>query len=220
MTTLGAPVPSVARPPLRDLRARGRDVHTRAPDPDRDAPALFRAFAGDAGMWNWMGYGPWPDLATFAAWMRGTLASSDPRWFLIARNADDSPVGMAALMNHDATHGRLELGHIWYAPAARRTTTNTEVALLAMIEAFEHLRVRRFEWKCDALNARSRVAALRLGFTEEGTFRQHLVIKGRNRDTSWFSITDAEWPAVKARLEAWLSGPRGPDGRPIGSLSG
>ena len=220
MTTLGVPVDAIDRPPLRLLRAQGRDVRTRAPDPDRDAAALFAAFDGDDEMWNWMGYGPWPDVATFRAWMERTLASADPRWFLIARNADDAPLGMAALMNHDAHHGRVELGHIWYVPAARRTTTNTEVAFLAMVEAFEHLRVRRFEWKCDALNARSRVAARRLGFTEEGTFRQHLVIKGRNRDTTWFSITDAEWPAVRARLGGWLSGPRGPDGRPVGALSG
>ena len=123
MTTLGTPVDGVDRPPLRLLQARGLDVHTRAPDPDRDAAALFDAFTVDDEMWTWMGYGPWPDLGTFRAWMERTLASTDPRWFLIARNGDGAPLGMAALMNHDATHGRVELGHIWYVPAPRPPTS-------------------------------------------------------------------------------------------------
>lgn len=219
--TLGPLVASVAAPAvLRTLQAQGLDVQTRAPDPARDAPALFAATAGDAEMWTWMGYGPFIDEAALRAWIEASAASLDPRWFTVERRRDGAPVGMAALMNWSAAHRRVELGHIWYAHAARRTTTNTEVVLLAGIEAFDFLGARRLEWKCDALNRASMVAARRLGFTAEGTFRNHLVVKGRSRDTAWFSITDQEWPARRAALERWLyDTPRGPDGRPAAPLS-
>jgi RimJ/RimL family protein N-acetyltransferase len=108
-------------------------------------------------------------------------------------------------MNVDLTMRHLELGNIWYGPSAQRTEANTEVTFLMLEEAFERLGHRRVEWKCDALNARSRAAALRLGFTFEGVFRQHMVIKGRNRDTAWFAMLDHEWPAARAAFERWLA---------------
>jgi RimJ/RimL family protein N-acetyltransferase len=204
---------------LRPLAATGRDVQTRAPDPGRDAPALFAATAGDAEMWTWMGYGPFADEAALSAWIERSAASLDPRWFTVVRRADGAAVGMAALMSWSPAHRRVELGHIWYARAARRTTVNTEVLLLAGREAFGVLGARRLEWKCDALNTRSMAAARRLGFTYEGTFRQHLVVKGRNRDTVWFSITDQEWPARRSALERWLyETPRDAAGRPTAPL--
>ena len=99
---------------------------------------------------------------------------------------------------------RIEIGHIWYVPAAQRTRANTEVAYLLLRRAFEELGYRRVEWKCDASNARSRTAAERLGFTFEGIFRQHMIVKGRNRDTAWFSMLDAEWPRVRRAMETWF----------------
>ena len=110
----------------------------------------------------------------------------------------------------EPTARRLELGHIWYCVAHQRGHTNTEAIYLMLREAFDRLRCRRVEWKCDALNRRSRNAALRLGFVYEGVFRQHLIVKGRNRDTAWFSIVDGEWPAVREALEHWLSWSGGP----------
>jgi RimJ/RimL family protein N-acetyltransferase len=221
LSTLGRLVEPVAVPSaLRDLSVTGRDVVLRAPRPQDDADRLYDAFSGDDTMWNWMAYGPFENRAAFADWMAETVQSADPRWFLVADRQDDRPLGMAALMNHAPAHRRLELGHIWYVAEARGRTVNTEVAYLAAREAFEHHRARRFEWKCDALNTASRTAALRLGFRFEGIFRQHLIVKGRNRDTAWFALTDADWPTARARLERWLyTLPRDANGRPQGSLS-
>jgi RimJ/RimL family protein N-acetyltransferase len=119
---------------------------------------------------------------------------------------------MVSFLNVDAAMRRLELGHIWYAPAAQQTEANTEATYLMLRESFEELGHRRVEWKCDALNARSRSAALRLGFTFEGVFRQHMIVKGRNRDTAWFSMLDGEWPPARGAFERWLSAD--PAGRP------
>ena len=120
---------------------------------------------------------------------------------------DAGPVGMAAFMNIVPEHRRLEIGHIWYAPSAQRTEANTEAAYLMMREAFDELGYRRVEWKCDALNARSRAAALRLGFTFEGVFRAHMIVRGRSRDSAWFSLIDTEWPAAQGCARA-LAGVR------------
>jgi RimJ/RimL family protein N-acetyltransferase len=129
------------------------------------------------------------------------------------------PVGMAAFMNIVPEHRRLEIGHIWYAPSAQRTEANTEAAYLMMREAFDELGYRRVEWKCDALNERSRAAALRLGFAFEGVFRKHMIVRGRSRDSAWFSLLDAQWPAARAALERWLDAD--PERRPpLASLRG
>jgi RimJ/RimL family protein N-acetyltransferase len=219
--SLGPFVDPVDVPPrLRTLAVSGQDFRLRAPVPAQDAAPLFAACVGADPMWNWMGYGPFSDVAELQAWMEACCASSDPRWFAIERVNDGVPIGMAALMNLVAGHRRIELGNIWYVPAAQRTTANTEVTYLAAKESFEYHKVRRFEWKCDALNLASRAAALRLGFTFEGIFRRHFIIKGRNRDTAWYSITDAEWPRVRAAMEQYLyETPRDENGRPTRSLS-
>jgi RimJ/RimL family protein N-acetyltransferase len=199
----------------------GRDVVLRRPIPARDTPALYLATHGAPDreeVWTYLGYGPWPDEAAMQGWMVGTIDSLDPYWYGI--EAGGHPIGMAAVMSRDALHRRAEIGHIWYAPDAQRTTANTEAAYLMVRECFETLSCRRVEWKCDALNARSRAAALRLGFTFEGVFRNHMIVKGRNRDTAWYAITDAEWPAVRAALESWLyEVPRDATGRPQRSLA-
>jgi RimJ/RimL family protein N-acetyltransferase len=114
-------------------------------------------------------------------------------------------VGVVSFMNIDPPMRRLELGNIWYVPAAQRTRANTEAAFLMLREAFDALGYRRVEWKCDALNRRSREAALRLGFAFEGVFHQHMIVKGRNRDTAWYAMLDRDWPRVRANMNRWLA---------------
>jgi RimJ/RimL family protein N-acetyltransferase len=127
--------------------------------------------------------------------------------------------GRQALMRITPEHGVIEIGSILWGPRMARTRLATEALYLFARHAFDALGYRRFEWKCDALNAPSRRAALRFGFTFEGIFRQHMVVKGRNRDTAWFAITDAEWPAVRTGMERWLSPDNfGPDGQQFSSL--
>ena len=144
-------------------------------------------------------------------WLDSLPGSEDPLFFAVVR--DGSPVGMTSYLNIDPAMRRLELGHIWFGPRAQRTEANTESAFLILDQAFDQ-GYRRAEWKCDAYNARSRVAAERLGFTFEGVFRRHMIVKGRNRDTAWFSIVDAEWPAVRERLASWLEARRRDAGLP------
>lgn len=134
-----------------------------------------------------------------------TALVDDPDTVTVAIRPEGGPAaGIATLMRIDAAHGQVEVGGVLYGRALQRTRAATEAIHLLLRYAFEDLGYRRFEWKCDSLNEPSRRSANRLGFTEEGRFRHHLVVKGRNRDTDWFSITDAEWPAVRAAHEAWL----------------
>ena len=172
------------------------------------ATALFAASHGDEtteAVWTYMPYGPFADEAQMRGWLEGIAGSDDPRFFTVIDLATGDPVGVVSYLNIVAPDRRIELGHIWYVPAAQRGRANTETAYLLMRRAFDELGYRRVEWKCDALNARSRAAAERLGFTFEGVFRQHMIVKGRNRDTAWFSITDTEWPARRAAIETWLA---------------
>ncbi len=177
-------------------------------DPDAHAPALFRVTHGTAeaeAVWTYMGYGPFGDEATMGAWLGGLVDSADPRFFTVIERASGAPVGVVSYLNVDTAMRHVELGHIWYVPSVQRTKVNTETVYLLLRRAFDELGNRRVEWKCDALNARSRAAALRLGFTFEGIFRQHMIVKGRNRDTAWFAMLDAEWPSRRADLERWLT---------------
>ena len=177
-----------------------------APPSGALAGALFPATHGSPAVetvWTYMPYGPFEDEASMAAWLDGLRGSSDPRFFAVSL-ADGTPAGVVSYLNVSAMDRRIEIGHIWYVPAAQRTRANTEVAYLLLRHAFDDLGFRRVEWKCDALNARSRVAAERLGFTYEGTFRHHLIVKERNRDTAWFSMLEGEWPRVRAAMERWF----------------
>lgn len=206
-----------ARAPGRET-IQGRYVALRPVEPVTDADPLWRvAHDGSAEaslLWTYMPYGPFADVDEMRGWLEGVGRSEDPL-FLTVSSHERGPVGMAAFLNVDLSHRRLEIGHIWFAPSAQRTEANTEVAFLMLREAFEVLGHRRVEWKCDALNERSRAAALRLGFAFEGVFRRHMVVKGRNRDTAWFSMIDEEWPARRRAFERWLSAD--PGGR--GSLA-
>jgi RimJ/RimL family protein N-acetyltransferase len=194
---------------LARVEMQGRQVRLRTPEPRSDAAALYPS-AHDTpegeGVWTYMGYGPFADPEAMADWIAGTVRSSDPLWYTVTDMADRA-VGMAAMMNSDPVMRRLELGHIWYLPEVHRTGVNTEAAYLMLKTAFTTFNCRRVEWKCDSLNAPSRHAGLRLGFTYEGVFRKHMIVKGRNRDTAWFAMTDEDWPMVRRVIEEWLDHP-------------
>ena len=177
-------------------------------DPDRHVQDLFSATNTPEaeGMWTYLWYGPFTNAEAMRRWLITCAATSDPLFFAAVERATGKAVGMLALMRMVPDMRTLELGHIWYAPAAQGRGVNADMALTFLSACFEQWRYRRAEWKCDWLNGRSRAAALKLGFTFEGVFRQHMVRKGRNRDTAWFSMIDSEWPAKKAALERQLRG--------------
>jgi RimJ/RimL family protein N-acetyltransferase len=154
-------------------------------------------------VWTYMPAGPFADRDAFRAYVDHLTALPATIPFAILL-ADGTPVGIAAYLRIDHANGTAEVGYITYASAVQRTTAATEAMYLMAKHAFDVVGVRRYEWKCDSLNQPSMRAAARLGFTFEGVFRQAVVVKGRNRDTAWFAITDHEWPALKARFERWL----------------
>lgn len=166
---------------------------------------LFAAFAADASgaMWTYMPNGPFPERDAFRAWLAKASTSHDPLFFAIIDQMTGRALGFASFLRIDPAVGVIEVGFIAMSPALQKTRIATEAMYLMMAHAFD-LGYRRYEWKCDALNAASRAAAQRYGFTYEGTFRQATMYKGRNRDTAWFSMLDHEWPKVKAGFAAWL----------------
>jgi RimJ/RimL family protein N-acetyltransferase len=211
-TTTGLPLGDAvperdARPPSREPIA-GRFVRIVPIDADAHLEPLFAASHGDAAteerVWTYMPYGPFASRDDMGAWLAAIAPSTDPLFFTVVDIASDEPIGVVSYLNIVPRDRRIEIGHIWYVPSAQRGRANTEVVSLLAGEAFDRLGYRRLEWKCDALNARSRAAAERLGFTFEGVFRNHSVVKGRNRDTAWYSITDAEWPARRKAMRRWL----------------
>ena len=202
---IGAPL-DVTLPRPRPPRSpmQGRYCEVVPVDPDAHAAGLFDAYAADTEgrIWTYLPQGPFADLAGFRAWMDATCLTDDPLFHTIL--VDGRPMGLASLMRIDPANGVIEVGNINLAPALQRSRAATETMYLMMRRAFDELGYRRYEWKCDALNAPSRQAALRLGFTYEGTFRKATHYKGRSRDTAWFSILDDEWPRLRAGLNAWL----------------
>jgi RimJ/RimL family protein N-acetyltransferase len=155
--------------------------------------------------WDYMGYGPFTSLDAFRGWLRDNAAQADPVFYVIRDGRDGKAAGMASFLRIEPKNGVIEIGHIWLAQSLRNSREATEGLYLLMRNAFDDLGYRRLEWKCDALNAASRSAAARLGFAFEGIFYQHMIYKGHNRDTAWFSILDSEWPAIRANFETWLS---------------
>jgi RimJ/RimL family protein N-acetyltransferase len=199
------PLPPGTKPDLRPLP--GRWIRLDPLSVARHAEKLFASFDGkdpNGDVWTWLGYGPFADLDSFAKWLTAREADRDPWFYAFVKRDSGEVLGMGAFMRADPTHGVIEIGHIWMSPALQRTREATEAIYLMIRHAFDDLGVRRLEWKCDALNQPSRDAAARFGFTFEGIFRQHYIIKGRNRDTAWFSIIDTEWPATRKRFEAYL----------------
>jgi RimJ/RimL family protein N-acetyltransferase len=187
----------------------GTTVRLEPLDPERHGRSLFTAsHEGDGtgdSLFRHLPYGPFAGFAEFGAWLDERAASTDPLFFAIVNVADGLPQGMASYLRMVPEHGVIEIGHIWFSPALQRTRMATEAIYLMSRHAFDDLGYRRLEWKCDALNDASRRAAARFGFNFEGVFRQHLVVKGRNRDSAWFSILDGEWPRIRAAFEAWLA---------------
>jgi RimJ/RimL family protein N-acetyltransferase len=184
------------------------------------APALWKHFEGHPELWTYIGaYGPFDTEKDFTAHIEKFSASPDPYVYAII-DKDKGPVGYFTLMEIRPQHRVIEVGHVMYSPSLKRSPLATEVQYLLAKYVFETLGCRRYEWKCHALNAASRRAGQRLGFTFEGLFRQYLIAKGRNRDNAWFSMLDSEWPARKASFEKWLSPDNfTPDGKQKQSLS-
>ena len=184
----------------------GRFCRLEPFDQDRHLAPLYETYAEDDGrMWTYVPWGPFPDAEAMAQMIRFTAEQAPYRFqrFAILDAPGGRPVGEASYMRHAPDLGSIEVGAVTFGPRLKRTPAATEAMYLMMRRAFE-AGYRRYEWKCDALNAPSRAAAQRLGFTFEGVFRQERVYKGRNRDTAWFSVIDAEWPAVQRGMERWL----------------
>jgi RimJ/RimL family protein N-acetyltransferase len=195
------------RPPPVPPRAPlvGRFCRVEPLEPDRHAAELYAACAEDVGggMWTYLASGPFASLAEFRAWMDATCRGADPLFFAIVDSSTGRTSGAASYLRIQPAHGSIEIGFIVYPPRLQRTTAATEAMVLMMRNAFA-LGYRRYEWKCNALNAKSRAAAQRLGLSCEGVFRQATVVKGRNRDTAWYAAIDRDWPAIDAAFTRWL----------------
>lgn len=203
---LGDPVPAwTPRPRPSRCPLAGRTVTLEPLDPVRHGEALFAAGhgAGSDRLWTYLPYGPFTSAVEMTAWLEEMSSGEDPLTFAI-HPLGGPPQGMATFLRIAPVMGTIEIGHIWFSPGLQRTQAATEAIALLMREAMGRLGYRRLEWKCNALNDASRRAALRFGFTFEGIFRQHMVIKGRNRDSAWYALLDSDWPAVDEAFQAWL----------------
>jgi RimJ/RimL family protein N-acetyltransferase len=196
-----------ARWPERTV-LEGRHVRLRPLDASADAEVLYAEShppAADPGMWTYLFGGPYPDASALREALAADERSEDHVVFTLVTLPEGRPAGVAAYARIKPDHGVIEIGGIWFGASLRRSTAATEAIYLLAAHAFDELGYRRLEWKCDALNQASRQAAERFGFRFEGVFRRHMVVKGRNRDTAWYAITDEEWPPVRAAFNAWLA---------------
>lgn len=190
-------------PPRRSLA--GRHCRVEPLDPARHADDLYEATAADVEgrIWTYLNYGPFASRADLRSWAEAAAASEDPLFFAIVGKADGRATGVASYLRVNPAVGSIEVGNICYPPRLQRTTAATEAMVLMMRNALE-LGYRRYEWKCDRLNAPSIAAAERLGFTFEGVFRQATIFRGRNRDTAWFAIIDRDWEQLRSCYQRWL----------------
>ena len=189
-------------------------------DPARHGDDLWLALQGpesDPKLWDYLPYGPFPERSAFDAWLEKNAASADPHFYAVIDSANDQAQGMLSLMCIVPEHGRIEIGHVAFGAPMQRSPKSTEAVYLLAKEAFA-LGNRRLEWKCNNDNARSKRTAVRLGYTLEGVFRQHMVVKGKNRDTTWYSIISTQWSPVAAGFEKWLALDNQPKGGQIKSL--
>jgi RimJ/RimL family protein N-acetyltransferase len=200
---LGAPVDGAPAKRPRRTTLDGRVVTLLPLDPAAHGDALFEG-ARNKQLWIYLFEGPFAARPDFDSHLKRIASSEDPLFFAMLDKLSGEAVGYAAYMRIEPAHRVIEVGSILFTPRLQRTIGATEAMYLMARHVFEDLGYRRYEWKCNALNAPSRSAALRLGFTFEGIFRQHMIIKGRNRDTAWFSMLDSEWPKRKAAFERWL----------------
>ena len=202
---LGTPVPDWV-PPLAPAgeTLEGQFVRLERLEPDTHAADLHRAYSGHDRLWDYMPYGPFPSAAGYHRWAKDTASGADPLFYVLRDKATGHCGGVASYLRITPAAGSIEAGHTCLAPETARGRVWTEAMFLMMDWAFR-AGYRRYEWKCDALNMPSRRAAQRLGFSYEGIFRQAAVVKGRNRDTAWFAVIDAEWPALAEAYRVWLS---------------
>jgi RimJ/RimL family protein N-acetyltransferase len=204
------------------MELEGRYVRLE-PLAEGHAAALHAANRADDGIWDYLAYGPFASEADYREWVASVAGRPDPRFFVLIDRKVGTPGGVASLMRIVPEHGGIEVGHICLAPAIQRTRAASEMVYLFADWAFR-AGYRRFEWKCDARNARSRRAAQRFGFSFEGVFRQHMIIKGRNRDTAWFAMTDGDWACLRPAWQAWLDpsnfDAEGRQRRALGGLTG
>ncbi len=202
---VGFPVPNWTPPraPKNDI-LDGAFVRLEPLNAERHAALLYRAYQSDDRVWDYLPYGPFHSAAQYHRWVREAVSSEDPFFYAIYSKAQKTYTGVASYLRIAPDAGSIEVGNINFAPCMQGTPAATEAMYLMMQWAFD-VGYRRYEWKCDALNAPSRRAAQRLGLSYEGVFRQALVYKGRNRDTAWFAAIDQEWGALKSAFDVWLS---------------
>lgn len=212
-----SPVPYPDHIPLT-----GRHVTLEPMNADRHASALFRASHGagtDPNLWDYLSAGPWEDEASFRTLIEQNSASPDALYYSVVPTGGEAS-GQASYMRIEPRYGVIEIGHIWFAAAIQRSRASTEAIYLLARHVFDDLGYRRLEWKCNDRNERSRRAAERFGFTYEGTFRNAIVVRDRNRDTAWYSVIDTEWPAIRAAFETWLADNNfDADGRQVRTLA-
>jgi len=203
---VGAPIPDWTMPalPARETLT-GRTCRVEPLHIARHADDLHTAFSADASGadWSYLPYGPFDSLADLEIWLSETCFSDDPIFFAIIDLESGKAVGMASYLNINRVHGTIEVGHVHFSPILQRRRVATEAIHLMMGHAFS-TGYRRYEWKCNALNARSRKAAQRFGFSFEGVFRQHMVMRGHNRDSAWYACVDGAWPQLDAAFQTWL----------------
>ena len=197
--------PSTAPRPRR-VTFEGRTINLVPLNSHEHLDSLWDATGGSQNehLWTYMFEHHFQNRASFEAYLQRKEESTDPLFYSIIDKASGGAVGWAAYMRMEPLHRVIEVGNIMYSPQLQRTIGATETMYIMAKHAFEDMNYRRYEWKCDALNMPSRRAALRLGFTYEGLFRQHMIVKGRNRDTAWYAMLDSEWPARKRAFEQWL----------------
>jgi RimJ/RimL family protein N-acetyltransferase len=184
---------------------RGHAVTLEPLNAERHAAALWEALRGHDELWTWLPYGPFDTESDLRRHIEERQAAAGFVFLAIVPAATGLAKGWASYMRMEPAHGVIEVGYVLFAPSLQRTAAATEAMFLMASHVFDHLGYRRYEWKCNAENLPSRSAAERLGFTFESIFRQHMILKGRNRDTAWFSMLDREWPARKRAFEAWLA---------------
>ena len=201
----GDPVPTFVMPPRPDGGPmEGRNVRLERLDADAHAADLHRAFSADDAIWDYLPYGPFSSASGYHRWVKDTATGPDPMFMALRHPTTGRCGGVASYLRITPASGSIEVGHICLAPEMQRSRAAAEAMYLMMEWAFD-AGYRRYEWKCDALNLPSRRAAQRLGFSYEGIFRQATIVKGRNRDTAWFAVIDAEWSALREAYRAWLA---------------
>jgi RimJ/RimL family protein N-acetyltransferase len=203
---IGFPVPAFQHPPLPSREPMAGRWCRLEPLAEAHSADLHEANLRDTDSrsWTYLAYGPFGSEEEHRRWLVTTCLGSDPVFFAMVDRAMNKPVGVGAYLRIAPASGSIEVGHLHFSPLLQGTVVATDAMYLMMRHVFE-LGYRRYEWKCDALNASSRAAARRLGFSFEGIFRQATVYKGRNRDTAWYAVTDREWPALRRAFETWLA---------------